>query len=316
MSRIAKKLLILATFILLTASGVFSANDLETVSTAETDYYILSITEITDILELSSPDSENDSVLVYTLPVGSVISLTAKSDGITHSISCYDEYNRRTRTFYMKAEGETDAISGTLKSSIPVYYTVSEKDTNRDFMSIDIIAEGEKTSYFFVVESAEKDIESDDISESDYNDIDLFVTAIPTDSRITVNGEVKPFQAYEIDGFNYFKLRDIAYSISGTKKQFEVEWNERKKAISLTSGVPYTPVGNEMEISGDKGNRTGMATQSVIYLDNKETSFVAYNIDDYNYFKLRDLGRAMDFAVIWDGSTGTIIIDTEKGYEE
>jgi len=33
-----------------------------------------------------------------------------------------------------------------------------------------------------------------------------------------------------------------------------------------------------------------------------------------NYFKLRDLGQALDFGVEWDGKNDVIIINTGIGY--
>jgi hypothetical protein len=40
------------------------------------------------------------------------------------------------------------------------------------------------------------------------------------------------------------------------------------------------------------------------------------NIGDNNYFKLRDLGTAFNFGVGWDDVSGTITIDTSRGYAE
>jgi hypothetical protein len=62
------------------------------------------------------------------------------------------------------------------------------------------------------------------------------------------------------------------------------------------------------------GNKTAIPTTSKITLDGKEVSFTAYNIGDNNYFKLRDIGAALDFGVTWDGENNTIVIDTSKGY--
>jgi len=42
------------------------------------------------------------------------------------------------------------------------------------------------------------------------------VTAIPTASTVLVDGQNIAFDAYNIDGNNYFKLRDIAYVINCT----------------------------------------------------------------------------------------------------
>ena len=43
-------------------------------------------------------------------------------------------------------------------------------------------------------------------------------------------------------------------------------------------------------------------------------SFAAYNIGGNNYFKLRDIGQAMNFGVDWDSTKRTIAIDTSKAY--
>ena len=139
------------------------------------------------------------------------------------------------------------------------------------------------------------------------------LTAKPTAATVLVNGEKVAFDAYTILDNNYFKLRDLAYVLSGTEKQFEVGYDAATKAITLTSGKEYTAVGGEMAAKGE-GNKTATPTKSVIYLDGKEVAFTAYLIDGNNYFKLRDIGAAFDFGVDWDGASKTIAIDTTKVY--
>ncbi|MDR3278530.1 MAG: copper amine oxidase N-terminal domain-containing protein [Oscillospiraceae bacterium] len=139
------------------------------------------------------------------------------------------------------------------------------------------------------------------------------LTAKPTASKVLVNGESKSFDAYNISDNNYFKLRDLAFVLNGTDKQFSVGYDEATKAIALTSGAAYTPVGGELTGKGD-GVKTPKPTASKITLDGKEVSFTAYGIDGNNYFKLRDVGEAFGFGVDWDGAKNTIVIDTGKGY--
>ena len=43
------------------------------------------------------------------------------------------------------------------------------------------------------------------------------------------------FEAYNINGSNYFKLRDVAYAMNGTSKQFDVRWNSGISILSMTS---------------------------------------------------------------------------------
>jgi len=121
------------------------------------------------------------------------------------------------------------------------------------------------------------------------------------------------FDSYNINGSNYFKLRDLAYALSGTTKRFSVDWNESANAITMTSGKPYVAVGGEMGAKGTSA-KTATPTNSKILLNGKEAQFTAYKIDGNNYFKLRDIGAAFGFGVVWDGTRNTIVIDTSKGY--
>ena len=138
-------------------------------------------------------------------------------------------------------------------------------------------------------------------------------TAAPTKSTVLVNGKSISFDAYSINDNNYFKLRDLAQALSGTKKQFEVTWDNKKQAINLISNKPYTAVGGELA-KGDGTRKTAQTSTSEIFLDGKEVRLTAYTISENNYFKLRDIGEIFDFSVSWDGEKNTIVIDTSKGY--
>ena len=140
------------------------------------------------------------------------------------------------------------------------------------------------------------------------------VTASPTSATVLVNGENFSFDAYNIGGANFFKLRDLAYVLSGTPKQFDVSYDTTTKKIALTSGQSYTAVGGELASSGATGSQNAAPTPSTILLDGQEVSLTAYLINGSNYFMLRDIGHLFDFAIGWDGETRTIAIDTSTGY--
>jgi len=139
------------------------------------------------------------------------------------------------------------------------------------------------------------------------------LTAIPSPSKVVVDGKSVAFDAYNISGSNYFKLRDIAYVLSGTKKQFDVAWDGANNAISLKSGAPYTAVGGEMA-QGDGRAKDAMPTSSRIYFNGRELNLAVYNIGGSNYFKLRDLMKALNIYVGYDDATRAITLDTSKGY--
>lgn len=139
------------------------------------------------------------------------------------------------------------------------------------------------------------------------------VTAVPTASKVLVNGEEISFDAYNIDGNNFFKLRDVATVVNGSEKQFGVDWDNEKSAINLTSNSEYIAVGGELA-EGDGVSKTGTLNTSQIYKDDLETELTAYNINGNNYFKLRDLGELFNFGVLWNAEASTIEIDTTQDY--
>ena len=139
------------------------------------------------------------------------------------------------------------------------------------------------------------------------------LVATPTSSTVLVNGKNVAFDAYNINGNNYFKLRDVAYTLSGTAKQFDVSWDAANNAIALTKGKAYTSIGGEMASKGS-GNKTPTPTNAGIYMLDRELYLTAYNIEGNNYCKLRDIGQAFDFGVDWDAAKNTIVIDTNKVY--
>lgn len=142
------------------------------------------------------------------------------------------------------------------------------------------------------------------------------ISAKVTDSSISINGETQQFTAYNINGNNYFKLRDLAYVLNGTTKQFDIDWDNSKNAITLIKGQTYIPSGGEMEISTDKSSKSGVASTSSVYLNSAPVAVQAYNIDGYNYYKLRDImnENVDDVNIVWNADNNSINMNTSKSY--
>lgn len=140
--------------------------------------------------------------------------------------------------------------------------------------------------------------------------------AQPSSSSLYVNDKLVFFEAYTIEGNNYFKLRDLAMAINGTEKQFSVGWDGTNNAIGLGRGQAYVAVGGELTPGSHRGSITAVLSNSKIFLDGKEVNLTAYTINGNNYFKLRDVGRLFNFGVEWNGVKNTIAIDTKKDYKD
>lgn len=137
-------------------------------------------------------------------------------------------------------------------------------------------------------------------------------TANPTNDKLYVNGEMQTPSIYKINDSNYFKIRDIAALLNGTGKQFEVGFDTATGSVTATSGQPYTMTGTEL--TGGSGTKTQPAVPSgsTIYVNGQKLDLTVYNIDGFNYFKLRDLGQALDFNVGYEN--GNVTISGDKGY--
>lgn len=139
--------------------------------------------------------------------------------------------------------------------------------------------------------------------------------ASPTNSKLFVNGNEVELEAYNIEGYNYFKLRDIAMLLRETEKQFEVVWNKDTRTIVMTTEMNYTAMGEELVLSNTAKQSTCSPANPNILLDDRKIELSAYTINDYNYFKLRDIAEVINFGVLWDGKVNKISIVTSVEYE-
>jgi hypothetical protein len=101
-------------------------------------------------------------------------------------------------------------------------------------------------------------------------------------------------EAYNIDGTNYFMLRDLAALLRGTPAQFDVNYDALHNAVVMTTGAAYS--GEAAAQFTDRSASTVPSPQTVD-LDRKDVSFTAYNIGGNNFFGLRELAAYLGYSV-------------------
>ncbi len=135
---------------------------------------------------------------------------------------------------------------------------------------------------------------------------------------VTLNGRPVNLQGYTLKAANggdvtYVKLRDIAALLEDTGAKFNVDW--RGGAIYVDTGKAYTTKnGTELKaIQGTDGSYR-WNTAPVLF-DGETRALEGIVITDaagggHTFFKLRDLGAALDFTVDWSAEKG-VSIETE-----
>ena len=138
---------------------------------------------------------------------------------------------------------------------------------------------------------------------------------VKSPQKVNINNSQMEFEVYNIDGNNFFKLRDIAYVLNGTLSQFSVEYNETSRIIEVKTGFSYTSNESEMKTGADNSNSAVKSSQK-ININGEDKELLAYNIAGNNFFKLRDLGSALNFDVGYNESTNTVEVNSAKKEEK
>ena len=125
-----------------------------------------------------------------------------------------------------------------------------------------------------------------------------------------VNGKNVAPQAYNIDGYNYFKLRDVAYLLADTTAPFNVTWSaSQSKVVNIVPGQKYQKVGGELSASTLTSLKVSASTFKVL-MEGKTLPLRGYLINGNNYYSIADIAESVGFEAGWDNATRTVSITT------
>ena len=163
------------------------------------------------------------------------------------------------------------------------------------------------------------------------------VEVISTTQAVTVNGEKVDFEGFNIEGFNYFKLEDVAAAVDKNVtfdgKTFTIEEapaeettapteaTEETPAKETAKATEATPAEETAKTTEATAEETAKATEeapaeedAAVEEGTEETTDVEYSsieVEGVEYFKLRDLADIIGFGVDYDAATSTVVITTE-----
>ena len=141
------------------------------------------------------------------------------------------------------------------------------------------------------------------------------VDAVKNTKKVTLDGEEVMVGAYDVEGYNYLKLRDIAAILDGKKCQFSVGYDEPTKLISVELAKAYEKVeGDLAEIKDEKAK--AIVSVKKILVNGEEKEVKTALINEYNYMQLRDLGSLVGLNVGYDKVNKVIQLKSDAEAKE
>lgn len=135
-------------------------------------------------------------------------------------------------------------------------------------------------------------------------------TATPSQNPLYVGERlVEDIPVYTLSDNNYFRLRDIAMLMD-----FAVEWDAQENCVKIHTDQSYGSA--EDGLGAATQNKTAVPSSQKVYIDGTlAEDLTAYSIDNYNYFRLRDLAQAADFGCVYDAGKNAVVLDAGYGYQ-
>lgn len=275
---------------------------------------------------------ENNTATYFSYPFLAPISLNGGYIIWSSWDSDYDGYNVRNRNVYYTtydATGQTGAIQTapgaisdcqpiafngkvvwyTTEDEAPVFYVLDESGLK----TCQAVGPGKAATPLTSIGSAVSgattapSIPSTPGTPSQTNPAQA-AKAVLSPQKLEVDGKNVDCEKYNIDGSNYFKLRDLAYVLNGTGSQFAVGFDAATSTVTITTGAAYTSNGTEL-VTGMDNSKTAQPSRQTILIDGVERGdLTAYNIGGSNFFKLRDLGDTLGFEVDFNAASNAAVV--------
>ena len=148
-------------------------------------------------------------------------------------------------------------------------------------------------------------------TESFYFVVESNIKIVKSSQKVTIDGNAIDCDIYNINGSNYFKIRDLAQLLKNTKAKFNVWYDKAGNNVVIKNGQDYKSIGDELIKSADKNEVIAKENSMGLKADGENIAVESYNINGYNYYKLRDLSVSMGFGVEYNSENNTVDITSK-----
>lgn len=253
---------------------------------------ITDIAEVKDGTKTAPIQSTAGGETVAEVKAGATIDVMQKDCGNGYSKIWFNTKECYIETEYLTNFQATPAASGLSELGTPVGTLVidsSYADSGQKIYSASELEVLKKTNY------------------GDVSDLDMKLEYMNVNDNATKMWESEWVNVYKIEDFKSTPKMNPKFSAVVQGKVYTVVYDGMLRYIVQR--------GNQKETftyyPGNGYSKIAMAGTQELYIDAEKYSALAYNINDNNYFKLRDIAKMMDgtvkcFEIEYDAETNTI----------
>lgn len=135
------------------------------------------------------------------------------------------------------------------------------------------------------------------------------VRAVKSPQALRIDGELTDLRGYNVGGYNYYRLRDLAQALRG-KVDFDLKGDNKEIVVDCTK--TYTPIPGDQTGGAVERGVSQQMRLTVIGEHPAELVENAFNVRGYNYFRLRSVGALLGFDVSYDKARNEAVITTNS----
>lgn len=152
-------------------------------------------------------------------------------------------------------------------------------------------------------------------SEAKVKEVDLASDekmAFVSGENVSFDGRGLQINAYLINRSNYVKIRDVAALLKDTPAKFDLAYDNEKQSVIISKGKNYSDsfIHKESKLKEERIAKETM--QKIVDDKGQEIELKGYFIDGYNYFRIRDLGKVLDFGVAYDFKDQRVLLSSDN----
>ena len=149
------------------------------------------------------------------------------------------------------------------------------------------------------------------------------VQAIPVQQKVVLEGQEVVMEGYNINGNTYFRLREVALNITrhidNWRHHFHVYYDKDLNSIDLITNYNFVPMTYNKDYTVGTKVKEGLRSNARITVNGAELNadqVKGYVIDDYTFYKLRDLAAIADLDIEWCEEERVIELNGENNRPE